>query len=440
MQRQSGICIELNQDRSIFLMKDGQFVTGTPVGKTSIGEEAKFYPFEKKTLIRRQPIIAPVVAAIAALALFMSVLVSPAEEAFGYVQIQINPGIELGVNEQHEVVSIRELNSDGEKLIHQLGDWKDSSLPEILNRVIGLAVTEKTKDITITAVEEEGKEIEDSIKKVAAEVSSSTDNENMAIHLKAATKKQWRQSKEKHVPVGKLIEESETLKKEKQPDVKKKEHQSDKKPIYKEETNGNKQGESDQNKKTDNREIDESNTSKDKKHPNAKKATPPAVEKKREVKEHQKNSKQNNESEKSSAQPKNILPEKKQEKVNPQPKAEPKQKAEPKPVPKPKVVPKEKPEPKPKEKYEPKQKPKEKNEKRGPENKGQGNSKAPGQQKKNHSPGNSDKRENNKDTHAPPAQSEKNAKDPDKKQKNTHEANGKEKSAKANGKENQEKE
>ena len=107
-------------------------------------------------------------AAIAALALFMSVLVSPAEEAFGYVQIQINPGIELGVNEQHEVVSIRELNSDGEKLIHQLGDWKDSSLPEILNRVIGLAVTEKTEDITITAVEEEGKEIGDSIKKVAA--------------------------------------------------------------------------------------------------------------------------------------------------------------------------------------------------------------------------------------------------------------------------------
>lgn len=436
MQRQSGICIELNQDRSIFLMKDGQFVTGTPVGKTSIGEEAKFYPFEKKSLIRRQPIIAPVAAAIAALALFMSVLVSPAEEAFGYVQIQINPGIELGVNEQHEVVSIRELNSDGEKLIHQLGDWKDSSLPEILNRVIGLAVTEKTEDITITAVEEEGKEIGDSIKKVAAEVSSGTDNENMAIHLKAATKKQWRQSKEKHVPVGKLIEESETLKKEKQPDVKKKEHESDKKPIHKEDTNGNKQGKSDQNKKTDNREIDESSTSKDKKQPNAKKATPPAVEKKREVKEHQKNSKQNNESEKSSAQPKNILPEKKQERVNPQPKAEPK----PEPQPEPKVMPKEKPEPKPKEKHEPKQKPKEKIEKRGPENKGQGNSKAPGQQKKNHSPGNSDKRQNNKDTHAPPGQSEKNNKNPDKKQKNTHEANGKEKSAKANGKENQEKE
>ena len=415
MQIQTGICIELNQDRSIFLMKDGQFVTGTPTGNISIGEEARFYPFEKKPVIRWQPIIAPLIAAVAALALFLSVLVSPAEEAFGYVQIQINPGVELGINEKHEVVSIRELNSDGEKLIRQLGEWKDRPLPDILNRVIGLAVTEKTEDITITAVEEDGRELKDSIKKVAEEVSSDTDNEKMAIHLKAATKKQWRQSKKKHVPVGKLIEESETLKKEKQPDVEKVQPKPDKKPIQKEEKNLIEQEKPIQNKKTNNKEAHESNSPKDKKQPNEKGATPPVKENKNETKQPQKNPKQTNKAEKSSNQPKNVLPEKKQEKGTPQPKAGPR----------------EKPEPKPKEKRELKQKPAEKIEKRGPENKGQGNSKAPGQQKKNNSPGNNDKPENKKDAHVPPGQTKKLDQSSDKKQNNNG-ANGKGNASKAN--------
>lgn len=410
MQVQSGICIELNQDRSIFLMKDGQFVTGTPAGNTSIGEEARFYPLEKKSMIRFRPIMAPVIAAVAALALFLSVLVSPEKEAFGYVQIQINPGVELGVNEQHEVVSIRELNRDGEKLIHQLGKWKDRPLSNILNRVIDLAVTEKTEDITITAVEEDSREIEDSIKKVAAAISSDTDNEEMAIHLKAATKKQWRQSKEKHVPVGKLINESETLEKEKQPDVKKVEPEADKKPIQKEETNAIEQKEPDQNKKTTSNEINESNTREEKKQPNETNVIPPAVEKKNETKQPQKKPKQNNGAEKSSNQLKNIPPDKKKEKVNPQPKAEPKAK----------------PAPKPKEKPKPKKKPAEKIEKRGPENKGQGNNKAPGQQKKNNSPGNSNKPESKKDSHEPPGQKKKPEQSSDKKQNNSSRSGAKE--------------
>lgn len=406
MRIQSGICIELNHDRSIFLMKNGQFVTGTPASNTSIGEETIFYPFEKKPMVRWQPIIAPIIAAVAALALFLSVWAFPTEEAFGYVQIQINPGVELGINEQHEVVSIRELNSDGQRLIHQLGEWENRPLSAILNRMIKLAFTEKTKDITITAVEEDGNQLEASIKKIAFSISAGGDIEKVAIHLKVATKKQWRQSKEEQVPVGKLIEKSETLKKEQQPDAKSLESEPKKKPVQKEQKEISEPTMPDTQKETNNKNINESNSQKELKPTNKKEATPPEVEKKKETTQPQKTPMPNNQVEKPSNQPKNLVPEKKKESVNPPLKAEPKQKNEPKAKP------------------EPKQKPAEKIEKRGPENKQQENRKATGQQKEKKSSSNNHKPENKKESEPLPGQPKKQNQNPGKKQLNGFDAKG----------------
>lgn len=217
MRLRSGICIELNQDRSIFLVKNGEFVQGTPAGTPSIGEEASFYPVEKQSKFRWEAVMAPVIAAAAAVAFFVSFLF-PEEEASNYVQVEINPGIELGLNDQYEVVSIRELNRDGHDLIHELGEWENDSLIEVLNRVFKLAVTEQTEQITITSVEEDGNKLDQSIKDFALSVSSIIENENMAIQMKEATREQWRQSKEELVPMGQLVDKAETLKIQKQPD------------------------------------------------------------------------------------------------------------------------------------------------------------------------------------------------------------------------------
>ncbi|ALS78111.1 hypothetical protein AUO94_05370 [Planococcus kocurii] len=219
MRRQLGICIELNDNRSVFLLKDGRIVKGLPVGKPVLGEEVLFDLADKKRAIYRQPVMAPLTAALAAVALFVSVLVFPAEEAFGYVQVQINPGIELGINDDYEVVSIRELNSDGQQLIEQLGGWENDSLHVVLDRVFELAVTERTKQITITAVEENDNKTDESIKKVVMAVSSDVKNEQLAIQLKRATKEQWRHSKENQMPVGQLIHKVETLEIQQSPKV-----------------------------------------------------------------------------------------------------------------------------------------------------------------------------------------------------------------------------
>lgn len=217
MRKQSGICIKSKKDRSIFLKADGQFVKGTPVGNPLKGEEALFYPLEKKPTIRILPTMAPITAAIATIVLFMSAFFFPTEEAYGYVQVQVNPGIEIGIDEEYKVVSVRELNSDGHELIHQLGDWKNDSLLTVLNRVLELAVTDQTRDVTITAVEEDNSQAEQSIKKVVLALSLEVENDQLAIQMKEATKEQWRLSKKDQVPVGQMIEKVETVKNQVEP-------------------------------------------------------------------------------------------------------------------------------------------------------------------------------------------------------------------------------
>ncbi|ANU10384.1 hypothetical protein A1A1_15268 [Planococcus antarcticus DSM 14505] len=234
MRIKSGICIELNHDHSIFLIKNGQFVLGTPASNSSIGEEVSFYPLEKKRLLHWNPVMAPVLAAAAVFILFMSALLFPEEEAFSYVQVEINPGIELGIDDRYEVVSIRDLNSDGGELIDQLDDWENDSLFDVLNRVFELAVTEQTKQIVITSVGEDSSESEQSIEKVVLAVSSIVESDKVAIQMKEATREQWRQSKKNLIPVGQMIEKAETLKVQRNSEVQEPVRETDEMPAPKE--------------------------------------------------------------------------------------------------------------------------------------------------------------------------------------------------------------
>lgn len=207
MKMQKGICVESKGNRSIYLTGDGQFLAGRAVQQIRIGEEGYFYEEQRKAKIKWQPIWVPATAAFAVLLLFLSVLL-PSDEAFAYVQVEINPGVELGFNEEYRVISVRDLNADGEILIDKLGEWKNHSLDEVLAKVIALSVNDKTEEVTITTVgasanSEAKKPVE---KVVTAAAASAVVASNVDIHLKKATRKQWRESVKESVPVGQKID------------------------------------------------------------------------------------------------------------------------------------------------------------------------------------------------------------------------------------------
>lgn len=206
MNMHKGICIESKGDRSIFLTGDGQFMHGRAVKQLEIGEEGYFYIDSLKAKTKWQPIWAPTVAAFAVLLLFLSVLL-PSGEAFAYVQVEINPSVELGIDEEYRVISLRDLNTDGESLIGKLGTWKNHSLDEVLSKVIALSVNDSTEEVTITTVDAgKSTDAKKPVDTVVTAAAASAVKSNIEVHLKKATREQWRESIKESVPVGQKVD------------------------------------------------------------------------------------------------------------------------------------------------------------------------------------------------------------------------------------------
>lgn len=213
MRMQKGICMELDGDRSVYMLADGNFVTGRPTEGTLVGEEAYFETVDNTLKKRRfKPVALPLIASVAALFLLISTWMLPAEEAYGYVQVESNPAIELGVDDEWNVISLRELNDDGKQLIAKLADWENKELEVVLENVLALSVDEDTEHVTITTVQgDEETEATNNVEKIALAALFAGSNKNLRVHLKEANKKQWREAKEQQVPVAKLIEKDRTF-------------------------------------------------------------------------------------------------------------------------------------------------------------------------------------------------------------------------------------
>ncbi|WP_186725538.1 hypothetical protein [Planomicrobium sp. CPCC 101110] len=217
MQMQKGICVEQKDSRSIFILPNGQFMEGRPATDLAVGEEGYFYPLAAKRKKALKETFVPVLVIAAVFAIMFS-LFSPPQEAYAYVQVQINPGVELGVDEEGEIVSLRGLNEDGEELADKLKDWQNQPLAQVLSKVISASMTDATKEITITTVKENDSPLP--LEKAVQAVSLKIANDDVEVKLKEATKAQWRKSIKEKVPVSKLVPDSIPIQKEKPKPVK----------------------------------------------------------------------------------------------------------------------------------------------------------------------------------------------------------------------------
>ncbi|MFC4712613.1 hypothetical protein [Planococcus dechangensis] len=213
MRMQKGICIELDGDRSVYMLADGRFVTGRPQEGTVVGEEAFFESLSSTTMKRRRARIftMPIIATVAIVMLIFSTFMMPEQEAYGYVQVESNPGIELALNDERQVISLRELNADGRRLIEQLDKWENGTLEDVLKNVLALSISDDTEQVTITTVQEQGdtKTIS-TVEQITLAALTDNADKTLHIHLKEANKKQWRLAKEQQVPVGQFAKNNKT--------------------------------------------------------------------------------------------------------------------------------------------------------------------------------------------------------------------------------------
>jgi len=270
MNMQKGIVFETTTAYSIFLTSDGLFEKGIPLNSNvQIGEEVYFRPYQNIKQLRmkgsyRSQWMTPILSVVATIVLLFSVLLPAQSNVSAYVQFDINPSIELGINNAGNVYSFKGMNEDGLAIKRDISFWKGKSLSwvlfQIVDRTESLIIQEET--IEITTIYQNDKAHDKLEKVIETAVTTSTNQilpKKNVIKVNEATVSEWKSATSKGVSVQKHqkeLNEKNNAKREKMK-IKEKAKEEMKTDIQKTETRKNQS-----KSKVNNKEKKEPNTEK----------------------------------------------------------------------------------------------------------------------------------------------------------------------------------
>ncbi|MDZ5470510.1 anti-sigma factor domain-containing protein [Bacillus sp. 31A1R] len=224
-----GVVLEVDERFLTLLTPEGEFLKARKQNyHYEIGQEIDFFPLpveEKRkqsffsilNSFRGKSIVA---AALAFVLVFVSFLsFNNNDEVYAYVSMDINPSLELGVNEKLQVIDLIPYNEDGKSIITEIDNWKKKDL-EVVSEKILLQLKEKGylqkhKEIVIGTVHT-GKVKEKAEKKLAKtvdDIKAGASKEQAVVKTIEASKKDREQAKENGLTAGKFVEAKQKAKK-----------------------------------------------------------------------------------------------------------------------------------------------------------------------------------------------------------------------------------
>ncbi|MBM7702222.1 hypothetical protein JOC83_001056, partial [Bacillus iocasae] len=139
-----GIVMEVTSDYVTLLTPEGEFVkTRNEHKQYELGEEMSFFPFhvqeiEATRLASKRKAWKPLFIGTLTVAM-MLVFIIPyytQQQVYAYMSIDINPSLELSVNQDYEVIKIQAFNEEGKELIQRLSAWKHQSLHDVTTNLL----------------------------------------------------------------------------------------------------------------------------------------------------------------------------------------------------------------------------------------------------------------------------------------------------------------
>ncbi|MCR6546804.1 anti-sigma factor domain-containing protein [Dehalobacterium formicoaceticum] len=161
--KEKGLVMEIDGKRMILLTKDGQFISRTISGlNPQIGDET-IIDIEKVRkpwfYVRLLSVAALVMITFFTAPLWQQFLGKPAESnVLAYMTVDINPSIELGLDQEHKVVAVHPLNRDGKELLQKLnltGLTSEQAVEDIIDAACqeGYLKPEKNNQVIINLSE-----------------------------------------------------------------------------------------------------------------------------------------------------------------------------------------------------------------------------------------------------------------------------------------------
>ncbi|MFD1953538.1 anti-sigma factor domain-containing protein [Paenibacillus thailandensis] len=151
-----GVVMEVNRSHIIVMTADGQFVKAKLSGNPGIGEEIVYEPYAAKFAAGKSVWLSGSAAAIVLILIPLLLFVQRPHPVVAYLSMDVNPSIEIGVDEDRNVRELAALNEDGKPIIEGV-DYKGRPVGDVVAAVMDRMVDAhyldvSNKDIVITSV------------------------------------------------------------------------------------------------------------------------------------------------------------------------------------------------------------------------------------------------------------------------------------------------
>jgi len=206
-----GVIIESQKKWTVVLTPDGEFCKIPFESTHTVGEEVFFQPTTVNginTKRRWNPFTLRTGSMVAAclLLLLISFPFFGGSQAYAAVTIDINPSIELEIDEKSIVIDAHSLNPDGKILLQSIR-WKDQALSIVTVAIIdsaenkGMMNAEKQVIITTTFYKDEPENLDEKWETMLGDIDEQVDQDLTVVIVEG--KEEWvKEAKEKQVPPG----------------------------------------------------------------------------------------------------------------------------------------------------------------------------------------------------------------------------------------------
>lgn len=159
--------MEQHRQYTIVLTAKGMFEKAVPITDADIGAEVAYEPLSRRRSIRGKVIHTRKQAGVLAIACVLLLLLFPVyfiadtSRTYAYVNVDINPSLELAVDKKLKIHSVKPLNTDAKQLLQQMTDIEGKELAAGIEAIMQSSVEQHLlkngKQMLIGVNQKEGK-------------------------------------------------------------------------------------------------------------------------------------------------------------------------------------------------------------------------------------------------------------------------------------------
>lgn len=220
----TGIILDMDETSLTLLTPEGEFVRADRKKRIySIGEEISFNPVRgtergRKFAFGKLSGMKRAWMAAAAIFLLMASAVFPlqsTDKVYAYMSIDVNPSIEMGLNDGMQVVKMNAYNPEGKKIVSSLKHWEKESVSKVAEQILSEINRQgyfaKSNDVIISAVNanEVKPEAEEKLKETVKEITQKAEQGQHKVVVYSGSQKDLKEARKLGLTTGKYKAEGQ---------------------------------------------------------------------------------------------------------------------------------------------------------------------------------------------------------------------------------------